>query len=160
MSRIVHVETKDGITTVTQEINTDPASYVPPPEGWQRAGCLMVGHDACIVEDLLVRGFPESASPGVMFSLNPEISRQSLSHEQDITEVLARCREHGIAIDVGEVFDEADCVRMDQPFRVFRGWRMIGQGCPWASPAQEYSTFVGEDSVVRCSVCGQEPKAG
>ncbi len=160
MSRIVRVETKGGVTTSTVEVNTDPTRFVPPPEGWSRAGCVGAGNDACIVEDLLVRGFPEDDAPTMMFLLvDPEVNRQDLSHEEDIAGIIERCRPHGITVEVGEVLDETDCVRMDKPFRVFRGWRMIGQGCPWASSENEYSLFTKEDGQMVCSVCLQEPKS-
>jgi hypothetical protein len=158
VSRIIRVETKGGCSTTTVEVDTDPTSYVPPPEGWTRHVCTMAGNDACIIEDLLVRGFPEHGDPTMMFALDPEVNRQDLSHEEDIAGIIERCRPHAITVEVGEVFDETDCVRMDRPFRVFRGWRMSGEGCPWASSENEYSLFTEEDGQVVCSVCLQVPK--
>lgn len=158
MSRIVRVETKGGVTSVTKEINTDPAAHVPPPEGWTRSGCVMAGNDACMVEELLVRGFAEREVPTILFALVDERNRQDLSHEEDIAGILERCQPHGITVDVGEVYDETDCVRMDRPFRVFRNWRMTGDGCPW-EPAEPFEhCFMIVDGKTRCRACGQERK--
>ncbi len=158
MSRIVRVETKNGVTTSTVEVNTDPASYVPPPEGWRRAGCVLAGDDACMIEDLLVRGFAEHEEPTILFALVDERNRQDLSHEEDIAGILERCRRHGITVEVGEVFDETDCVRMDRPFRVFRNWRMAGEGCPWDPPELFEHCFMIVDGKTCCRACGQQRK--
>jgi hypothetical protein len=158
LSRIVRVETKEGGITVEYEVSTDPASYVPPPDGWQWAGCVMAGDGACMVEKLLVRGFARRQAPTWLFMHRGERKRQDLSHEEDIAGIIERCRPHGITVDAGEVYDDTDCVRMDRPFRVFRHWRMTGEGCPW-DPAEPFDhCFMIVDGKTLCRACGQERK--
>lgn len=156
MSKVIRVEEKDGEGSVTVEISDEPPP--PPPEGWKRSGCLVSGDDACIVEDLLVRGFDEHKVPTILFALVDDRKRQDLSHEEDIAGIVERCREHGITIEVGEVFDETDCVRMDRPFRVFRNWRMIGEGCPWEPDEPFEYAFMIVGGTTLCRVCSQERK--
>ena len=106
-----------------------------------------------------MRGFSEHEEPTILFALvDPELNRQDLRHAEDIAGIIERCRPHGVTVEVGEVFDETDCVRMDHPFRVFRNWRMIGEGCTWDPPEPFEHAFMVVDGKTRCRVCGQERK--
>ena len=51
-----------------------------------------------------------------------------------------------------------ESVRMDRPFRVFRNWRMIGEGCPWEPDEPFEYAFMIVDGTTLCRVCSQERK--
>jgi hypothetical protein len=115
---------------------------------WRRIQGVIEGNDACFLEDLYVRG---SCIATMMFALPPDIQRQDLSHEDDQAGILKQCRDHGILVEPGQISDASG-------IRIFRGWRLDGQGCPWASLEREYSIIAHEDGTHTCSVCGQQLK--
>jgi hypothetical protein len=152
MSKLVRIETNDGVSTMTMAVgHKEP----PPPEGWERAGGIIMGPGGCIVEDLLVRGLTDAVG---MFSLSTDGPRRDLSHDQDTAGIVDLCRQHGITVEPGEIVDDESGRLVEGAVRIFRGWRMTGEGCRWGSA--DYHFMTTEDGVRACSVCGQEVKPG
>jgi hypothetical protein len=152
MSKLVHIETKDGVSAMTMAV--DPKEP-PPPAGWERAGGIIMGPEGCLVEDLLVRGLDSGDAVG-LFSLATDGPRQDLSHDQDTAGIVDHCRQHGITVEPGEIVDDESGRLVEGALRIFRGWRMTGEGCSWGSA--DYHFMTREDGKRACSVCGQEVK--